>query len=635
VRVVRERGNPIRRVKSPAASMHNLFSHVGSFFPDPGAPKPCDSRGNYGSAGPDSLTESQGRREALFSFLGGSAGQRGGDRQDRRGEEVVAGQGHARECTMPMPEAVDGQNGQGKKVHDDRQYTLMQFAGTTRSCDESTSPNDAYSRALEATNEVFAIDMKLALPMAVAGPPWSPERRIFEKDVLLDLSRASGLPANRFVIRELSAGSIVVHTEIQPAGGSEGGWLQSAHLVPEEVAKELVRQCADASSELRAGVVTRYVQEISFKASPRAEEELFETQRVPQMLLPIDVKPLEELEYSQLCLTSTPNKKLLSDPSQLRNSIFPQLQIASEQHVTLRSLLDSPSEPSKEQSLSTGEEGLQAHDGRPAASWSVDIDEENEVEEYHLALRVISADNLPSRCAGFKMRDTYLNISVLDWRLCTGRQLDDIGHEPLSGRSHVRKDCGRIERLGASRTGGRVDVASLWPQFQTRVALNRVHGRSPVWKEDYSLTTALENVEGSRRDSGIEAGPDGDSLSLSEQPLKGQRVALLFTVHNIDAFEEHSLVGKVLHGEIAVGHSKVEAMPLQTGDGSHVFGDDGRPSCLRLGVEYVAQPLVRPADIHGSVRSAQNSKGDGHAALGHPVSDESHQKVTLSAGKLL
>ena len=119
----------------------------------------------------------------------------------------------------------------------------------------------------------FAVVVKLDLPMTAAGEPGTPQRIIFEKDMRQDLSNASGLSSEHFCIRNISAGSIIVDTQILP-DTSEGS--PSSELV----AQILAGQVQDPRSLLRAGVLTKYVKSITFQGGDNQDPGHFDTQRI-------------------------------------------------------------------------------------------------------------------------------------------------------------------------------------------------------------------------------------------------------------------------------------------------------------------------------------------------------------------
>jgi len=106
----------------------------------------------------------------------------------------------------------------------------------------------------------YAVDLqlRLALDLSVAGPVGSPTRAAFEHDLLDDLAQASGLGADSFRIKKLSAGSIIVDAEIyrDPSGMGPD---------PKHVAAEFERQARDPNSPLSRGKLTCYLESIVFR----------------------------------------------------------------------------------------------------------------------------------------------------------------------------------------------------------------------------------------------------------------------------------------------------------------------------------------------------------------------------------
>jgi len=88
------------------------------------------------------------------------------------------------------------------------------------------------------------------------GEEGSPERNSFENSLLDDLAYASGLCQDKFVIKSMSAGSVVVEVEITGDTADEAA----------KAAKDLQQQACNPLSRLRHGAVTSYVTSIKNKS---------------------------------------------------------------------------------------------------------------------------------------------------------------------------------------------------------------------------------------------------------------------------------------------------------------------------------------------------------------------------------
>ena len=83
----------------------------------------------------------------------------------------------------------------------------------------------------------------------------SGDRERFKQDLSADLAAATDLPSPRFDIKSLSPGSVIVDVEIMP--DTAGGGLE-----PAVIARDLVKQAAEASSKLRTGKLTSAVKHV-------------------------------------------------------------------------------------------------------------------------------------------------------------------------------------------------------------------------------------------------------------------------------------------------------------------------------------------------------------------------------------
>jgi len=114
------------------------------------------------------------------------------------------------------------------------------------------------------------ITMELGVPFhSAAGKPGSQLRRAFEKDLKDDLARASGwiqgrqggLPPSNFVVKQVSAGSVIVDAEILPNASG-------AHPDPWSVAATIHEQQFHPGSLLRTGILTKHTTEVTIYQHP-------------------------------------------------------------------------------------------------------------------------------------------------------------------------------------------------------------------------------------------------------------------------------------------------------------------------------------------------------------------------------
>ena len=104
--------------------------------------------------------------------------------------------------------------------------------------------------------DAVPMTVKLGMDFKAAGDEGSLQRSKFEKDLVSDLATASGLAADRFKIRKLAPGSVLVGVNVYPEPCGHG---PSAA----EVSEGLARQADDPSSALRRGKVTSSVSDIA------------------------------------------------------------------------------------------------------------------------------------------------------------------------------------------------------------------------------------------------------------------------------------------------------------------------------------------------------------------------------------
>ena len=114
--------------------------------------------------------------------------------------------------------------------------------------------------------DVVLMTVKLGMDFKAAGDEGSLQRSKFEKDLVSDLATASGVAADRFKIRKLAPGSVLVGVDIYPEPSGRG---PSAA----EVSEELENQADDPSSPLRRGKVTSSVSDIALPHQQLLEHE--------------------------------------------------------------------------------------------------------------------------------------------------------------------------------------------------------------------------------------------------------------------------------------------------------------------------------------------------------------------------
>ena len=113
--------------------------------------------------------------------------------------------------------------------------------------------NDALPLGVPAVG----MQLKLGLDFAAAGHHATPTRTAFEQNLLRDLCNSSGAHPACFRITKMSPGSVIVNAEIHADPSGRGP-------APEQIAANLERQAQDASSPLRRGNLTCYIEGIAF-----------------------------------------------------------------------------------------------------------------------------------------------------------------------------------------------------------------------------------------------------------------------------------------------------------------------------------------------------------------------------------
>ena len=129
-----------------------------------------------------------------------------------------------------------------------------------------------------------------------AGEEGSEQRESFEHEIVQDMSNATEVPPDRFVVKNLSPGSIIVEIDIKPDQSGKG---------PNSLAvvSELKRQAADPDSTLLHGLITRHTESVMI---------------VPQVQIPS--RPCLRIAFSCMC-----NVILLRSPDTLVGCSHPRI----------------------------------------------------------------------------------------------------------------------------------------------------------------------------------------------------------------------------------------------------------------------------------------------------------------------
>jgi len=141
--------------------------------------------------------------------------------------------------------------------------------------DHVTSQHDIECARTRPLDTVYGVCFSLDLEYSVAGDLGTPQRAVFEKEIIADLAKASGQVPSMFCIRELSPGSIIVAVQVlpHPSGVS---------IDPSLVVYSLEQQATDSASLLRAGKLTRRVTQLTVlrTAAPVLEELVMQIKEV-------------------------------------------------------------------------------------------------------------------------------------------------------------------------------------------------------------------------------------------------------------------------------------------------------------------------------------------------------------------
>ena len=199
--------------------------------------------------------------------------------------------------------------------------------------------HEASTMKMPTEDEIIQMQLKLRLDYSALTDHKA--RADFEEKLRQDLSNASGLIADCFVVKSLSHGSVIVDMEIKPDPSGKGP-------MPQTVAEELHRQTSEPMSRLFLGEVTCTTEAITFPAlaerlsimangaralMPVAQEEIphqRENQHVPNNMIdtqdpyfPKDTRPsVPSWKKLQLSDLVTPRRRaLVHEPVTLHASV--------------------------------------------------------------------------------------------------------------------------------------------------------------------------------------------------------------------------------------------------------------------------------------------------------------------------
>ena len=175
--------------------------------------------------------------------------------------------------------------------------------------------------------EPVDMTMNLELSFDSTGVSGSLDREEFELQLQKDLSDASGLPVSSFEIKSLSRGGVIVKFAI---------YADSSGCGPEPlaVAVDLEKQASDPNSSLRAGILTRHVQEIPVRAEEHKEYKQIrgENQRLREQAQHLRAKILKaegEIENRQQKIQNLDSK--LTEQLEITKTLQAQLDDARNQ----------------------------------------------------------------------------------------------------------------------------------------------------------------------------------------------------------------------------------------------------------------------------------------------------------------
>ena len=125
-------------------------------------------------------------------------------------------------------------------------------------------PVENGAREAAALPDPVQLTMTLDIAFHETGEEGSAKREAFKRDMVDDLAKASGLPAENFNITMLSAGSVIVDLNIMPDP-------LGIAPAPSDIARDLEKQAADPTSPLRSGKLTSQTKGIQLQSTQLAD----------------------------------------------------------------------------------------------------------------------------------------------------------------------------------------------------------------------------------------------------------------------------------------------------------------------------------------------------------------------------
>jgi hypothetical protein len=162
----------------------------------------------------------------------------------------------------------------------DELYAELEAKGASPSAASSFPPPAAAVVGSQGSSDPDAVPMtvKLGMDFKAVGDAGSLQRSKFEKDLVSDLASASGVAPDRFAIRKLAPGSVLVSVDVCPDSSGRGP-------LPTEVCEGLERQADDPSSALRSGKVTSSVHDIALPHQQLSEHAELKRMKAASKLL--------------------------------------------------------------------------------------------------------------------------------------------------------------------------------------------------------------------------------------------------------------------------------------------------------------------------------------------------------------
>ena len=180
-------------------------------------------------------------------------------------------------------------------------------AHTPRSSSAHTSASSRSAvRDRDEAPTTTNVTIRIGIKYSSAGEVGSRQRSQFGKDLVRDLEHASGLSRTSFIVRNVSAGSVIVNLDICSKRSME-------------VAQDLAIQSRDAASPLCSGVVTRKVENFAITSKYRA---------LPP--LPNDTKSSEHQEAARGA--NEEDASMLAEASDLLAAAMREMQALSVEH---------------------------------------------------------------------------------------------------------------------------------------------------------------------------------------------------------------------------------------------------------------------------------------------------------------